>query len=57
MPRPDPLSALLITGGVGTLVLGLVKGGSWGWDDPGRARAAVGALSLALFTLHTAREP
>ena len=34
MPAPDPLGALLITGGVGALVLGLVKGGSWGWGDP-----------------------
>jgi MFS family permease len=32
--RPDLLSALLITGGVGAFVLGLVKGGSWGWSDP-----------------------
>src|SRR5581483_8726862 len=28
---PDPLGALLVTAGVGAVVLGLVKGGSWGW--------------------------
>ena len=41
MAAPDVLSALLITGGVGTLVLGLVKGGSWGWGDP----RTIGVLS------------
>jgi EmrB/QacA subfamily drug resistance transporter len=53
---PDGLSALLITGGVGTLALGLVKGGSWGW---GSARTvavlAVAAVALVLFALRTAR--
>src|SRR3954465_11351277 len=33
VPAPGALGALLITGGVGALVLGLVKGGTWGWDD------------------------
>src|SRR5205807_4462166 len=33
VPRPDALGALLVTGGVGALTLGLVKGGSWGWGD------------------------
>src|SRR3954452_9413239 len=32
-PRPDALGAALITAGVGALVLGLVKGTSWGWGD------------------------
>src|SRR5689334_17283282 len=31
VPAPDALGAALITGGVGALVLGLVKGSSWGW--------------------------
>ena len=55
-PTPDALSAFLITGGVGALVLGLVKGGSWGWGD-GRtvAALAVAVLALALFALHCAR--
>src|SRR3954449_10507752 len=34
VPAPDAVGALLITAGVGALVLGLVKGGSWGWADP-----------------------
>jgi EmrB/QacA subfamily drug resistance transporter len=54
--RPDALSALLITGGVGSLTLGLVQGGSWGW---GSARTigvlALAILGLALFALRTAR--
>jgi MFS family permease len=54
--RPDALSALLITGGVGALTLGLVQGGSWGW---GGARTigvlALAVLGLALFAAHTAR--
>src|SRR2546430_2076283 len=33
VPVPDTVGALLMTGGVGALVLGLVKGGSWGWGD------------------------
>ncbi|MBV9415636.1 MAG: MFS transporter [Solirubrobacterales bacterium] len=54
--RPDALSALLITGGVGALTLGLVQGETWGW---GSART-IAALSLAvamlaLFALRTAR--
>ena len=40
VPRPDLLSSLLITGGVGAFVLGLVKGGSWGWGDVQDARRA-----------------
>src|SRR6516225_591960 len=33
IPRPDALSALLITVGVGALTLGLVEGGTWGWGS------------------------
>ena len=56
VPRPDLVSSLLITGGVGAFVLGLVKGGSWGWGD-GRTLAALatGAAALALFAGRTAR--
>jgi EmrB/QacA subfamily drug resistance transporter len=56
VPRPDALGAALVTVGVGALVLGLVKGGSWGWSD-GRTVAALGggAIALALFGLHCAR--
>ncbi len=56
VPAPDPLGAVLITGGIGTLVLGLVKGGSWGWGDARTASALIlGIVSLALFALHEAR--
>jgi len=56
VPAPDPLGAVLITGGVGTLVLGLVKGGSWGWGDPRTTSALVfGVVALALFALTVAR--
>src|SRR6201987_5817656 len=54
--RPDALSALLITGGVGALTLGLVQGGTWGWGDPRKlAVLLLAALLLGLFALHTAR--
>src|SRR3954464_11612748 len=56
VPRPDALGAALITGGRGTLVLGLVKGPSWGWDDPRTLAAlAAGAGALALFAVHLLR--
>ncbi len=56
IPWPDWLSALLITGGVGALTLGLVEGGTWGWGDP----RTIGVLTLAvvllgLFALRSAR--
>jgi MFS family permease len=56
VPTPDVLGALLVTGGVGALVLGLVKGAGWGWGDARTVAALVGAvLALALFALHCAR--
>jgi EmrB/QacA subfamily drug resistance transporter len=52
---PDALGALLVTGGVGALVLGLVKGGAWGWGDPRTVAAlGVGAVALGLFATHCA---
>jgi MFS family permease len=55
-PRPDELSALLVTAGVGALTLGLVRGGAWGWGSA----ATIGVLTaslvvLGLFALHCAR--
>jgi len=52
VPVPDALAALLLTGGVGALVLGLVKGGSWGWTDS-RTLAALGGgvAAVVLFAL------
>src|SRR3954451_3431368 len=54
VPTPDALGAALITGGVGALVLGLVKGTSWGWSDTRTLVAlGAGAGALGLFALHT----
>jgi EmrB/QacA subfamily drug resistance transporter len=56
VPRPDALGALLITGGVAALVLGLVKGASWGWEDSRTLGAlAAGVVALALFALYCLR--
>jgi MFS family permease len=44
---PDALGALLVTGGVGALSLGLVKGGTWGWGSA----ATIVTLSLAAGAL------
>jgi EmrB/QacA subfamily drug resistance transporter len=54
--RPDLTGAVLVTGGVAALVLGLVNGSSWTWGG-GRTLAALaaGATLLTLFALHTAR--
>ncbi|HEY1522317.1 MAG TPA: MFS transporter [Solirubrobacteraceae bacterium] len=55
-PAPDALGALLVTGGVGALVLGLVKGGAWGWGDVRTAATLVVAIVfLGAFALHCAR--
>jgi EmrB/QacA subfamily drug resistance transporter len=56
VPSPDLLGALLITGGVGALTLGLVKGGSWGWGEVRTvASLSVSLLAMALFAVHCAR--
>jgi MFS family permease len=56
VPAPDALGALLITGGVGALTLGLVNGGSWGWASARTlAVLALAATALALFAAHCAR--
>jgi EmrB/QacA subfamily drug resistance transporter len=56
VPAPDAAGALLLTGGVGAVVLGLVKGASWGWGDPRTVLAlAAGAAALAAFALHLLR--
>ena len=56
VPPPDATGALLLTGGVGALVLGLVKGSSWGWAEPRTLAAlAAGAAGIGLFALHCVR--
>jgi EmrB/QacA subfamily drug resistance transporter len=53
---PDALGALLVTGGVALLTLGLVKGNDWGWGATSTiAVLAAAVLSLALFALHCVR--
>ncbi|MBV8987308.1 MAG: MFS transporter, partial [Solirubrobacterales bacterium] len=53
---PDPLGALLITGGIGALTLALVNGGSWGWSSfKTIAVLALSLLALTLFAAHCAR--
>jgi EmrB/QacA subfamily drug resistance transporter len=55
VPRPDVTGAVLVTGGVGALVLGLVNGSSWGWGDVRTVSVlAIGSVLLALFAAHTA---
>jgi EmrB/QacA subfamily drug resistance transporter len=54
--RPDALGALLITGGVGALTLGLVEGDSWGWGSVRTIGVLLAAVvALGLFAAHTAR--
>jgi EmrB/QacA subfamily drug resistance transporter len=55
-PRPDGLSALLVTAGVGDLTWGLVRGGDWGWGS-GRTIAVLAAavVLVGLFALRCAR--
>jgi EmrB/QacA subfamily drug resistance transporter len=57
---PDALGALLVTGGVGALALGLVKGGTWGWGSATTiVTLSLAAAALLLFTVHCrqARNP
>jgi EmrB/QacA subfamily drug resistance transporter len=54
--RPDELSAVLITAGVGGLTLGLVRGGAWGWGSAATIGVlAASAILLALFVLRCMR--
>jgi EmrB/QacA subfamily drug resistance transporter len=55
-PRPDALSALLVTAGVGGLTLGLVRGGDWGWTSATTVAVLVASVLVAcLFAVHCAR--
>ncbi len=56
IPRPDALGALLVTGGVGALTLGLVEGGQWGWGSASTIAVLAAAVAvLCLLAMHTAR--
>ena len=51
--RPDPLGVVLITGGIGLLTFGLVKGSDWGWGSASIVGVLGGAVVLvALFSAH-----
>jgi EmrB/QacA subfamily drug resistance transporter len=55
-PRPDELSAVLVTAGVGGLTLGLVRGGAWGWGSAATIGVLAGsAIALALFAVRCLR--
>ena len=55
-PRPDELSAVLVTAGVGGLTLGLVRGGASGWGSAATVGVLVAAVViLGLFALRCAR--
>ena len=56
--RLDPLGAALSIAGLGTLVYGVIRGGSDGWLDPVTLAALAAGLALvALFAWHEARSP
>jgi EmrB/QacA subfamily drug resistance transporter len=60
VPRPDALGALLVTGGVGALTLGLVEGRDWGWGSTSTiAVLAASLVVIAAFIAHCvhARNP
>jgi EmrB/QacA subfamily drug resistance transporter len=55
---PDALGALLVTAGVGALVLGLVEGAGWGWTDARTVAALAGGIAaLAVFAIQVLRHP
>ena len=58
VPAPDPLGVVLITGGIGALSLGLVKGGAWGWgSDATIGVLALSAVALSAFAVHNVVHP
>jgi EmrB/QacA subfamily drug resistance transporter len=49
-PWPNPLDAVLVTGGIGALTFSIVKVNDWGWGSPGIALGFVtAAVLIALF--------
>jgi EmrB/QacA subfamily drug resistance transporter len=53
---PDALGAVLLTGGVGALALGIVQGPEWGWSSAEVLGAFAGsAFLLALFVWRSSR--
>lgn len=57
-PRPDLLGAVMLTGAVGGLVLGIVESTDWGWTSSGVLTALAVAVVLgATFARRTLRHP
>lgn len=55
---PDVLGAGVLTLGVGTLALAIVKGGDWGWGSGGTVAAfVVAAVMLAVFAWRSEHHP
>jgi MFS family permease len=50
VPAPDAVGAVLITGGVAALVLGLVNGSDWGWGSANTIAALAAGAVLLLFS-------
>ena len=61
VPPPDALGAVLLTGGVAALTLGLVKGEDWGWGGAATVAALAAAVDRARpcspWTLRSRRNP
>lgn len=52
--RPSLLAAVLITGGIATLIFAIVKGNAWGWLSPAIGTSvAISIVFLALFVAHS----
>ena len=56
-PRPDAIGAVLVTGGIGALTLGLVEGRTWGWASGATVTVLVAAvLALVAFVRRCLRD-
>jgi EmrB/QacA subfamily drug resistance transporter len=56
VPRPNPLDAVLVTGGIGALTFSIVKVNDWGWGAPGIVLGFAAAVALiATFVLRCLR--
>jgi EmrB/QacA subfamily drug resistance transporter len=55
---PDAVGALLLAGAVGTLALGIVRGGDWGWASVRTVGSLAAAVVLSLLLVaRSARHP
>ena len=55
-PLPDPLSVVLLAGGLGSVAFGVVQTDEWGWTATGVLFAfAAGALALGIFLRRSSR--